>query len=109
MSATIIIFIQLFLQPLQEKAATTFDRRDIRGIWWSPEMPQSAAFEIKDSIIYYPDVFAEYKCELKSDSLLVYHDDGVLRSIVVKLTTDTLVLSTSGQESIYTRSETKAR
>lgn len=109
MSATIIIFIQLFLQPLQEKAATTFDRRDIRGIWWSPEMPQSAAFQIKDSTIYYPDTFTESKYELKGDSLFIHRDDGISGSRIVKVTADTLVLSTFGEESFYTRSETKAR
>ncbi|MBI4427504.1 MAG: hypothetical protein HY562_00115 [Ignavibacteriales bacterium] len=70
-------------------------------------MFQSAAFQIKDSTIYYPDVFGEYRYELKGDSVFIHRDDGVSGSAIVKLTADTLILSTFGQEAVYSRSETQ--
>ena len=82
-------------------------RNSIQGIWWSPQMFQSAAFQIKDSTIYYPDDFKEYKYDLAGDTLLVYQDDGyVLRSIILSVTADTLVLVTQDVREIYTRAET---
>lgn len=81
----------------------------LQGIWWSPEMPQSAAFQVKDSTFYYPDAFAERKYELKDDSLFVFFDDGsVSASVILKLTPDTLILSTGGMEELYMRTEPQA-
>jgi len=82
-------------------------RNDLLGIWWSPDLPQSAAFEIKDSTIYYPDMFAEYKYEVKGESLLVYRDDGVAGSVIVSVSSDTLVLLTMEIRQVLTRSETQ--
>jgi len=82
-------------------------RSALMGIWWSPQMFQSAAFQIKDSTIYYPDDLKEYRYELRNDTLLVYQDDGnIVRSVVLRITADTLVLMTQGSEEIYTHSET---
>lgn len=83
------------------------ERKAIVGIWWSPQMFQSAAFDIRDSTIYYPDDFKEYRYDLTGDTLLIYQDEGyVLRSVILKATADTLVLLTQGFEETYTRSET---
>jgi len=81
------------------------DKTSILGIWWSPEMEQTAAFQIEDSTIYYPDQFAQYPYDLRHDTILVFREEGVLVSLVVRITPDTLVLSTYGHEAIYTRSE----
>ena len=98
----------------QQRAAslsqTSANRMALQGIWWSPEMFQTAAFQIGDSTIYYPDAFAERPYELRNDSLFVYHEDGtIFRSTVVKVTADTLILSTFGREQIFTRAETQSR
>jgi hypothetical protein len=87
---------------------STFDRESILGIWWSPDMFQTAAFQINDSTIYYPDAFAQRKYELKGDSLFISLEDGfVMRSAVIKVTADTLILSAFGQEQVFTRAETQ--
>jgi len=83
----------------------TTTRTAISGIWWSPDMEQSAAFLIKDSTIYYPDFFAEFRYELKGDSLLIFREDGIAGSRIVRVTPDTLILSSWGREHIYTRAE----
>ncbi len=87
-------------------ARPTIARSAIHGIWWSPQMFQSAAFRISDSTIYYPDDFKEYKYSLSSDTILIYREDGVLRSFIRRATPDTLILVTEGIEEIYTRAET---
>ena len=72
-------------------------------------MYQSAAFQIKDSTIYYPEDFAEYRYDISGDTIVVHRDDAVVRSIIVKATADSLVLSSFGREWIYTRVETKRK
>ncbi|MDH3252218.1 MAG: hypothetical protein OEM41_05455 [Ignavibacteria bacterium] len=94
-------------QPGTPSPQATIARSAIQGIWWSPEMSQSAAFQIGDSTIYYPDLFEERRYELKGDSLIIYHDDGYLLRFIVKVTADTLILTGLGQEQIFTRSETR--
>lgn len=80
------------------------------GIWWSPEQSQSAAFWIKDSTIYYPEHFAEYRYTLHGDSLIVYREEGEnIVSTIVRVTPDTMILSTFGQVALYTRSETQQK
>jgi hypothetical protein len=94
----------------QASSRTSVNRTMIRGIWWSPEMPQSAAFQVNDSTFYYPDMFMERKYEIKGDSLFVFFDDGsIVASVIVKLTADSLVLSTDGIEALYTRMEPKRK
>ena len=90
-----------------QSAQSTIRRSAIRGIWWSPEMYQSAAFQINDSTIYYPDDFKEYRYSLSADTILIYRDDGsIFRSVILRATPDTLILVTEGIEEIYTRAET---
>ena len=72
-------------------------------------MYQSAAFQIKDSTIYYPDDFTEYGYDLSGDTIVIHLDDATVRSVIVKATADSLVLSSFGREWIYTRAETKRR
>jgi hypothetical protein len=82
-------------------------RSSLQGIWWSPKMFQAAAFQIKDSTIYYPDEFRECRYTLLGDTLFVSQEDGfVLKSVILRVTPDTLVLATEGFEELYTRSET---
>lgn len=89
---------------------SSIDRRAILGIWWSPEQYQSAAFWIKDSTIYYPEHFAEYRYTLHGESLIIYREEGeVIASTILKVTPDTLILSASGQVALYTRSETQQK
>ena len=84
--------------------------RDLmQGIWWSPDVYQSAAFQIKDSTIYYPDDFAEYRYNISGDTIVVHRADAVLRSTIIKATSDSLILSSFGREWIYTRAETKRK
>lgn len=95
-------------RPVTALSRSTIDRNAILGIWWSPDMFQSAAFQIKDSTIYYPESFAEYKYVLSGDSLFVYREDGyVSASLIARVTADTLILRTMGTEEIFTRSETQ--
>lgn len=109
MTIRILLFLVLIV-PACSRQETRQDpgrQAAIRGIWWSPEMFQSAAFEIRDSTIYYPDEFRECRYELADDTILIHQDDGsVLRSAIREVTKDTLILVTMGIESIYTRSET---
>ena len=95
----------------EQKEAVPAQSMDVRnalmGIWWDPEMPQSAAFQVKDSTMYYPDQFAEYAYELRGDSLFVHHENGDISSRIVKVTADTLILQTFEQEHTYTRAEPK--
>jgi len=51
----------------QRRESSPVDRRAIQGIWWWPDMYQSAAFRIKDSTIYYPDMFEEFRYKLKGE------------------------------------------
>ncbi len=95
----------------QQQETTPHDssfRNAIRGIWWSPDMFQTAAFRIDDSTIYYPDAFAEFTYEVKGDSLLVFRDNGeIASSVIIKVSADTLILFSFGRNHVYTRSETK--
>ena len=85
---------------------TRSNRTLLLGIWWSSEMPQAAAFQVNDSTFYYPDQFVERRYELRGDSLFIFFEDGyVSSSAIVKLTTDTLMLSTDGVEQTLTRAE----
>lgn len=77
----------------------------IKGIWWSAEQPQSAAFQIKDSTIYFPDSFVEFRYELKGDTLLLHRDDGDVRWIITRVTADTLVVAMFERQDTYTRAE----
>src|SRR5512145_1566861 len=81
-------------QPAIHFRKPTIDRTAILGIWWSPDMFQSAAFQIKDSTIYYPESFAECNYELRGDSLFVYREDGLSVSIIARVAPDTLILRT---------------
>jgi len=72
-------------------------------------MYQSAAFQIKDSTIYYPDDFAEYPYDLRGDTIVIHRPDAVLRSAIIQATTDSLILSSFGRKWIYTRTETKRK
>ena len=94
-------------QPVNNMAQALVGQAPIKGIWWSPDLYQSAAMVIKDSSIYYPDMFTEYRYELNGDSLLVYRPEGVASSYLVSATADTMILSTMGQQQIYTRAQTK--
>jgi hypothetical protein len=77
----------------------------LRGIWWSADQPQSAAFEFKDSTVYYPDMFVEFKYAVRRDTLVVHRDEGESRSVIVRLTADSLILSTANRLAAYSRSE----
>ena len=77
----------------------------ILGIWWSSDQPQSAAFQIKDSSIYYPDTFTEYPYTVQGDSIFVHRDDGITVSVVLKVTKDTLILRSFDITQVYTRAE----
>ena len=108
----LLLFACAMQSPGQEHHQTisltpSIDKSAILGIWWSPEMQQSAAFQIEDSTIYYPDQFAQYKYALHNDSLFVFRDEGVGISVIVRVTADTLVLSAFGHEDIFTRTETQ--
>lgn len=92
--------------PLHGQSHQQHLRNAIHGIWWSPDVYQSAAFQIKDSTIYYPDDFAEYRYDISGDTIVVHRADAVLRSTIVKVTSDSLILSSFGREWIYTRAET---
>jgi hypothetical protein len=95
-------------QQSQALSKSVINRTMIQGIWWSSEMPQSAAFAVNDSTFYYPEHFVERKYEVKDDSLFVFFDDGYVgSSAIVKLTADTLILSTNGTVRLYTRTEPK--
>ena len=87
------------------QAASSRVAMAIRGIWWSHAMPQSAAFQISDSTIYYPDAFVECRYWVRGDSLFVYRDEGVSGTRIVKVNADTLVLSSYGGKEVYTRKE----
>ena len=94
--------------PYSAQDPPASSRRDsILGIWWSPTMEQSAAFLINDSTIYYPDMFEEYRYEISRDTIFVHREDGIAASRIVRLTSDTLILSSWGQEMLYTRTEPK--
>ncbi len=81
------------------------NKSTLLGIWWSPEMQQSAAFQIEDSTIYYPDEFAQYRYVFRNDSLFVFRDESVTISVIARVNADTLVLSTFGHKGIFTRTE----
>ena len=95
----------------EQKEAIPDQSTDVRnalmGIWWDPEMPQNAAFQVNDSTMYYPDQFAEYTYELRDDSLIIHHENGDISSRIVKVTADTLILQTFGKDYAYTRAEPK--
>ncbi|HEX9657741.1 MAG TPA: hypothetical protein VGB89_12610, partial [Bacteroidota bacterium] len=108
----LLLFACAMQSPGQEHHQTisltpSIDKSAILGIWWSPEMQQSAAFQIEDSTIYYPDQFAQYTYVLRNDSLFVFRDEGVGISVIVRVTADTLVLSAFGHEDTFTRTETQ--
>ncbi|MEX2115792.1 MAG: hypothetical protein WEB37_02805 [Bacteroidota bacterium] len=89
-----------------EASRSGIHRTMIQGIWWSHDMPQVAAFQVNDSTFYYPDHFIDRKYEIKGDSLFVFFEDNYISSsAIVKLTVDTLILSTDGTEQVYTRAE----
>lgn len=94
-------------QAAKSLAQSIIGQVPIKGIWWSPEMYQSAAMQIKDTSIAYPDMLVEYRYELKGDSLLVYRPEGVASSFIVQASVDTLILSTMGIQAVYTRAQTK--
>jgi hypothetical protein len=94
-------------QAVNNMAQAIIGQAPIKGIWWSPEQYQSAAFQIKDTSIYYPDMLVEYRYELNGDRLLVYRPEGVASSYIVQATADTLILSTMGRQQIYTRAQTR--
>ncbi len=84
------------------------NRTMIQGIWWSADMPQSAAFVVSDTTFYYPEHFVERKYEVREDTLFVSFEDGYIgSSAIVKLTADTLILSAGGSTQLYTRVEPK--
>lgn len=96
---------QKHTQAKQSKAKHS--KSALMGVWWSPEMPEAAAFDIKDSTIYYPDQFIERRYRLKGDTLFVEFDDGfVAPSIILRITADTLILFSWDHEQVYTRKET---
>jgi len=107
MLASAFILASCAGQDADQAARSGIQRSTIQGIWWSPEMYQSAAFQINDSTIYYPDDFKEYRYSLSADTILIYRDDGsIFRSVILRATPDTLILVTEGIEEIYTRAET---
>ena len=78
------------------------------GLWWSPEWEPSAAFAVDDSTFYYPEHFIYRKYTIRGDSLHIFAEDGdIWPYAVVKLTADTLILSSSYGISIYTRTAPK--
>lgn len=103
-----LVFIACNGKKADEQTPTTSrsNRTMIQGIWWSQDMPQVAAFQVSDSTFYYPDHFIDRKYEIKGDSLFVFFEDNYISSsAIVKLTVDTLILSTDGAEQVYTRAE----
>lgn len=77
----------------------------IQGIWWSVEPAPSAAFQITDSTIYYPDMFVEYPYSLSGDTLRVHREDGIASSVILKANKDTLILKSYDFVLIYTSLE----
>ncbi|HEX9615438.1 MAG TPA: hypothetical protein VGA55_08015 [Bacteroidota bacterium] len=105
-----LLFALILLNlPFAQDPSGSARRDSIFGIWWSPDMEQSAAFLINDSTIYYPDMFVEYRYEINNDTLFVHRDDGIAASRIVRVTPDTLILSSWGQDQLYTRTEPKPR
>ena len=93
-------------RPAALSVREKINRSALIGIWWSSEMPQSAAFEIKDSSFYYPDSFSESRYSLRGDTLFMHLEDGTVSTIIIrKVTADTLILFSWDIEQIYTRSE----
>ncbi len=83
-----------------------FSKTALLGIWWSPEMPEVAAFVVNDTTFYYPDHFVERQYRIKGDTLFIQFEEGfVAPSIILKLTADTLVLLSWDQERVFTRKE----
>lgn len=94
--------IRAALKPIKPKVSRT----SLLGVWWSPELPQVAAFVVHDTTIYYPDHFIERRYRIEDDTLFVEFEDGFIApSIILRLTGDTLVLFSWDDERVYTRTE----
>lgn len=105
-----LVFLGCNGRNTNEQPQTASHPRDNRsmilGIWRSAELPQSAAFQVNDSTFYYPDEFVERKYTLKDDSLFIALDDGsVIRSAIMNLSADSMILMTNGAKRLYTRTE----
>lgn len=95
-------------QKKQGPSTSQINRTTIQGIWWSKEWPQSAAFQVNDSTFYYPDEFISRKYRIGGDSLFLFLEEGdTVRSLIVKLSSDTLILLTNGTKALYTKTEPK--
>ena len=88
-------------QNLSKKTEKTYNvsPKNLFGVWFT-ERGDNAIFNISADSIYYVDNLRSYKYEIRADTLKINFDGWISKSLIVKLTTDSLILMDFDDKSI---------